>query len=156
MQQVYRYLPLLVLFLACFVSVYAQGKHQPVSRAPGKVQTVCDIVRSPQTYVGKTIRFVGVFESPFGGPDLLSHSDCDQTLLLASFDSKDEDSIALRERIVEQLEDDGTQLLLRGDFIFSGTLLKNRVSGHTPIKGLLQNYTLIIKSAETQRKGHHR
>ena len=133
------YVASISLVLFAYGSILAQS--QPSKR---KITTPCDIISSPEKYVGKKVRFVAVFKSGFMQPAVLTHASCNQSFIEPSYDG------IIVEKIIKNLKDDGSGLLQSAEFMFTGILRKDVVSVHVPIKGLLQNYMMIIKSAKVR------
>ena len=103
--------------------------------------SLCEIISHPDKYVGKEIKFFFVFCSGLWVTDLLSDPDCKDRLIEPSFRDK-----AFRDKIYKKSKKDGDGISKSGRFLFTGTLKKNPGDGGLPIRGLLQGYTMKLKS----------
>jgi hypothetical protein len=113
---------------------------------PKKIE-FCEIVNNPQEYDGREITFVADYRQVFMLGDLLSDPACDDHVIYVST-ANDPVSSKIRDKIYAELKDiDGGSTSV-GRFKFVGFWRKNPSKSGVPIKGLVQGYTMLIRSAK--------
>jgi hypothetical protein len=119
----------------------------------GKARTVefCEIVKTPERYLDKGIQFFATYSGGFMQHDLLSHPDCIKSVVIPSFDLDSSESPALRSKITARWMETENKTSSE-EFVFTGYLKKDPRSGALPIDGLLQGYTMLLETAEAQRR----
>ena len=142
MKHYLQWIMLIVGLVTIQGSVLAQCKVAKMDRP-----SICEIAKHPDKYVGKKIEFFAVFSSGLMAPALLSDPDCDERVIWPSVDGDYKKYEAFIEKIDKSLKKEEDSIFESGRFLFTGTLKKNPLGGRSPIKGLLQGYSMMLESA---------
>jgi hypothetical protein len=79
----------------------------------------------------------------FNMPPLIWGEKCDTSVMVVTYDSTNEhDYLEIKDVL---RPDDVSRLGTTHKITFSGELTKDPIEGHTPIKGLLQHYTFVLR-----------
>jgi hypothetical protein len=135
----------LIVILSITFLTNAEDKKTHPSKKP-EVVSFCQIIKNPTKYVNRKVKFTATYYSVISGTPVLLDSKCEQHSML--FDYNKSKFLELKRKIENNLKTREDQIGETANFSFVGVLKKNLIEGHTPIKGLLQNYTMAIESVK--------
>jgi hypothetical protein len=117
------------------------GQKKVINKDLPEVASFCDVYRNPQKYLNREVQISTYHVQNLMMPAILWGDKCEKANIVVSYDDSDEEDYKKLKRTLQITDVVGKSIYIT----FIGRLEENPNKGFTPINGVLQDYTMIIR-----------